>query len=129
MVTKLECKFFATKTAANYVSNATVSIVRNLISSVTKKAEKNSKVSDYLASLDYNLNINPKPDYDVIEPIEIVLGYKVKKNKRKNQSMYYVPVGKSVKASLRKFSLDIKCAKIVIYLDEITIVNPIGNFK
>lgn len=127
MTEKLECKYYATKTASKYVSDATTNIIRGLISTMNDKVEPNTEIANFLNLVDYNLNLKHDSKFNVIEPLEIVLGYKIKKNKRVNQSMYYVPIAKSIEVYLEKFSLSISEAKIVIYLDEITIVNPIGN--
>lgn len=129
MVAKVEFKYFSTKAAAEFVLNSTTSIIQNFICSLNDKVEPDSEISKHLASVNYNLSLKSKKKTEnFVPPQEIVLGYKIKKGKKTNQSMYYVPVGKSIELSIEKFNLDPKEIKLAIYLDEISLVNPIGNF-
>ena len=129
MAAKLEYKYYSTNTAAKFALKSTVSIFRNFINTLSDKVEPDSQISKYLASVNYNLDAQrPKLGNNFIPPQEIVLGYKIKKGKKTNQSMYYVPIGKSIKSSLEIFNLTPERIKLALYLDEISLVNPIGIF-
>lgn len=128
MVAKLQYKYYGTKMASDFISNSTTNIIKNFINRLNEKVDPNGEISQYLTSVSYDLSLKKaEKKNDFIQPQEIVLGYKVVKDKKKNQSMYYVPIAKSVKLSLEKFNLNTEKAKIAIYLDEISLVNPIGN--
>ena len=99
--------------------------MKKLVLDAFEIAQENN--SNELEEIKAKIN-NSKYQKEHVKPQEITIGTRYKNEKIINSNFYYVPISKCIQKYRKVFDLDVNNLEMALYMDEVSLVNPIGIF-
>lgn len=141
---KLISEYFVTNRAVSFIQDTMDSSTITLLEDIDKKLSEEGveETKSFIRAIVSSLNASDSSEIDtMIEPEKIVYGYKMVKDKMKEQAMYRIPLEKSIdlfwqdekmRNVMKEHSnspTDQCEIKIALYHDEVNLLCPIGVYR